>query len=110
MRSWPALLLLTVTVTVCAIAGCDYSQRELLAAPEEQALLRAMQTRSYDETDERKVLRTVIATLQDLGFVIDEPVFPVARCGSWSPYAPGGRRAPSCAPARSTPPATASRS
>ncbi|MHC5114674.1 MAG: hypothetical protein ACYTGP_09625 [Planctomycetota bacterium] len=64
--------LLVLPIAAAALAGCDYSQEALLAAPEQQALLRSMQTRSYDATDERKVLRTVIATLQDLGFVIDD--------------------------------------
>ena len=31
-----------------------------------------MQTRAFDTTDRKKTLRTVIATLQDLGFVVDK--------------------------------------
>jgi len=53
-------------------AACNYSHKELLKAPEEQAALRTMQTRIYDTTDEQTTLRAVIATLQDLGFVIDD--------------------------------------
>lgn len=34
--------------------------------------LRSIQTRSFDTTDKQKTLRTVIATLQDLGFVVDK--------------------------------------
>lgn len=33
--------------------------------------LRAMQTRAFDTTDVNKTIRTAMATLQDLGFVID---------------------------------------
>ncbi len=54
------------------LASCNYSQKELLKPPEEQAALRTMQTRAYDTTDEQKTMRAVIATLQDLGFVIDD--------------------------------------
>jgi hypothetical protein len=53
-------------------ASCNYSHKELLEPPEEQAALRTMQTRAYDTTDEQATMRAVIATLQDLGFVIDD--------------------------------------
>ena len=66
------ILTLAAVVAGAAGLGCEYSQEQLLAAPEQQAVLRAMQTRRYDTTDERMVLRTAIATLQDLGFVIDD--------------------------------------
>ena len=61
-RLWPLLLL----------AACNTSHKELLKAPEEQAALRAMQTRLYDTADEQATMRAVIATLQDLGIVIDD--------------------------------------
>ena len=34
--------------------------------------LRAIQSRSFDTSDKQKTMRTVIATLQDLGFVVDK--------------------------------------
>ncbi len=34
--------------------------------------LRSFQTRAFDTTDREKTLRTIIATMQDLGFVIDK--------------------------------------
>jgi hypothetical protein len=34
--------------------------------------LRSFQTRAFDTTDKHKMMRTVIATLQDLGFIIDK--------------------------------------
>lgn len=37
-----------------------------------QVELRSMQTRSFDTSDKNMVTRTVIATLQDLHFVIDK--------------------------------------
>jgi predicted RNA-binding protein (virulence factor B family) len=64
MRALPIALIL--------VAACNTSHKELLKAPEEQAALRTMQTRAYDTTDDQKTLRAVIATLQDLGFVIDD--------------------------------------
>ncbi len=36
-----------------------------------QLQLRSIQSRAFDTTDPKKTLRTIIATMQDLGFVID---------------------------------------
>ncbi len=59
---------------LCALLGgaCESSERHLLEAPEDNVRLRAIQTRAFDTTDERLVMRSVIGTLQDLGFVIDD--------------------------------------
>ena len=43
-----------------------------------QLELRQIQTREYDTLDKRGVLRSVVATLQDLGFVIDKADFDLA--------------------------------
>lgn len=54
-------------------AGCQTNSKDqVLASEESQVQLRQMQTRAFDTTDEVKTLRTAIATLQDLGFVIDK--------------------------------------
>jgi hypothetical protein len=66
MRLRPALLLPLL------LAACESTRKELLKPPEEQAALRSMQSRAYDTVDEQKTMRAVIATLQDLGFVIDD--------------------------------------
>jgi len=52
--------------------GCGSSKRQVLAANESQVKLRSMQSRLFDTTDKIKTLRTAMATLQDLGFVIDK--------------------------------------
>jgi hypothetical protein len=53
------------------IAACATSKKELLATDKGQVQLRSMQTRAFDTTDRERTLRTIIATMQDLGFVID---------------------------------------
>jgi len=58
----------TLIVTGCANTGTQ----QALSAGESQVKLRSFQTRAFDTTDKEKVLRTVLATLQDLGFVIDK--------------------------------------
>lgn len=56
----------------CALlAGCVSSREQILASSKSQLELRSIQTRAFDTTDREKTLRTVIATLQDLGFVIN---------------------------------------
>lgn len=54
------------------LVACQATEKELLKPPEEQAALRAMQSRVYDTPDEQEMLRAAIATMQDLGFVIDD--------------------------------------
>ena len=53
------------------VAGC-YTPPSVAAFAAAGAVeLRSFQTRAFDTTDRDQTLRTVIATLQDLGFVID---------------------------------------
>ena len=51
--------------------GCANSTSALLDG-ESQVKLRSMQSRKFDTNDKEKALRVAMATLQDLGFVIDE--------------------------------------
>lgn len=54
------------------IAACQTPEQALLDSGQSQVQLRSIQTRSFDTTDKEKTLRTVIATMQDLNFVIDK--------------------------------------
>ena len=51
--------------------GCISTEARLLDADTSQVQLRSMQVRAFDTTDRERMLRTVVATLQDLGFVLD---------------------------------------
>ena len=64
----------TAVVLGCCtlIAACGTSKKELLAMDKSQLQLRSIQTRAFDTTDRERTLRTIIATMQDLGFVIDD--------------------------------------
>lgn len=53
------------------LAGCETTQERLLDSNENQLALRQMQTRSFDTSDQKFVLVSVINTLQDLGFVVE---------------------------------------
>ena len=52
--------------------GCQNTSKQLLATDKNQLQLRQFQTRAFDTTDRKTTLRTVISTMQDLGFVIDK--------------------------------------
>jgi len=56
-------------LTFCA---CATQQKRILETEESQVKLRSMQSRVFDITDRNRLLRTIIATMQDLGFVIDK--------------------------------------
>lgn len=54
------------------VVGCSNQPNKEIMAGANQVELRSYQTRAFDTTDKEKMLRTVIATLQDLSFVIDQ--------------------------------------
>ncbi len=64
--------LLGLAYVVCTVCACQSSRSQLLAANESQVRLRSIQTRAFDTTDKRATMRSAMATLQDLGFVIDD--------------------------------------
>lgn len=58
-----------VQLTACNTTG---SAKEALTTDMSQVQLRQIQSRAFDTTNRTKMLRTIISTLQDLGFVIDK--------------------------------------
>lgn len=62
-----------VVLIIAGLSACQTdSRQQLLATAESQVALRSMQSRVFDTTDRETTMRTAIATLQDLGFVIDK--------------------------------------
>ena len=58
---------------VLMLASCQTdSRQQILATTKSQVELRSFQTRAFDTTDKEKTLRTIMATLQDLSFVLDK--------------------------------------
>lgn len=63
-----AVLLLGCVV----LGGCQAdSRQQILAMDTSQVALRSVQTRVFDTGDQGVTVRTVVATLQDLGFTVD---------------------------------------
>jgi hypothetical protein len=63
---------LILILFLSSFTGCASTQERLLDSDTSQVQIRSIETRAFDITDKEKTLRTVIATLQDLGFVIDK--------------------------------------
>jgi len=61
-----------VACCLIAIAGCAPSTKAVMETSQSAVALRSFQQRAFDTTDREKTLRTVIATLQDLSFVVDK--------------------------------------
>ena len=60
-----------VLCPIVLLAACESQPYKQVLSAEEQVKLRSFQTRAFDTSDNIQTMRTIIATLQDLGFVID---------------------------------------
>lgn len=70
---WKILSLLALTSALLLTSGCQTdSRKQLLMTGKSQVELRSFQSRTFDTGDKDRTLRTVIATLQDLSFVVDK--------------------------------------
>ena len=67
-----SIRLLAVVVGTALLSGCGTHPSLAVFDTGSQVQLRSYQSRSYPGTDREKALRGVIATMQDLGFVIDK--------------------------------------
>lgn len=61
-----------VILAAMSTAACVMPQAADVTGEQSQLEIRQIQTREYETTDKRMALRSTIATLQDLGFVIDD--------------------------------------
>lgn len=66
-----------IVMTLLLLGGCA-AQTAAITAGGSQVELRQIQTREYETLDKRGALRSVVATLQDLGFVIDKADYELA--------------------------------
>jgi len=69
MKNKAGLILIVFSLLV---VSCATTQQRLLDSDSSQVQLRSIQTRAFETTDKEKTLRTIMSTLQDLGFVIDK--------------------------------------
>ena len=72
MRHVRLLTIVAAASMAASLAGCTSSSRQLTEMADSQVNLRSIQSRAFDMTDKNGMLRTVIATLQDFGYVLDK--------------------------------------
>lgn len=64
-----------VLFLIVTLSGCATPAVNALGSSESQVKLRSIQTRAFDTTDKKKMMQTVISTMQDLDFVIEKADF-----------------------------------
>lgn len=62
--------LLSIAI-VLSLSACASTHNDVLGTSQSQIQMRSYQSRSFDTNDKALVLRAVISTMQDLGFIID---------------------------------------
>jgi hypothetical protein len=62
---------LMISGALLPLVACTMPRAADVAGEQSQLEIRQMQSREYDSLDKRMALRSTIATLQDLGFYID---------------------------------------
>lgn len=72
MRHFAVLFFVTLIVSACVSSNGE------ITSSGSQLKQRQIQTREYDTLDKRGTLRSVLAALQDLGFVIDKADYELA--------------------------------
>lgn len=64
---------LSILAVTMLVTGCQTdSRQQILSMDKSQIALRSAQTRAFDTIDMNLTVRTIIATLQDLGFTVDK--------------------------------------
>jgi len=69
-RHFYCLAILTFGAFLCG--GCATNQKQIMTAELSQVALRSIQSRAFDTTDKKLMLRSVISTMQDLDFLIQD--------------------------------------
>lgn len=62
-------------LSMLAMVGCANQNAHILDSEQSQVQLRQIQSRQFETQDREKTLRSVVATLQDLSFVVDRANF-----------------------------------
>ena len=62
----------SIAAFLLMVCACAPTTRPVLENKDSEVRLRSIQSRVFDTPDQNQAMRAVIATLQDLGFVIDK--------------------------------------
>ncbi len=91
MNARISLFVLGLAFLLQACVGSQKPPKELLALTDAQMKIRSFQTRAFDVKDQNKVLRGVVAALQDLGFIVERANGPMGlvTAGKFGPNGQG---------------------
>ncbi|MFA4981958.1 MAG: hypothetical protein WC592_05760 [Candidatus Omnitrophota bacterium] len=64
--------LFVILAMAVMVSGCATTATKAFESDASAVKLRSMQTRAFDTIDKKKMMQTVISTMQDLEFVIDK--------------------------------------
>jgi len=64
--------LIFATISMALLSGCVSTHERVLGTQNSQVQTRNYQSRAFDTNDLAMVLRSIISTMQDLGFIIDK--------------------------------------
>ncbi len=70
-------LILGICIFIQACVPAAKPPKELLSLTDSQMKIRSYQTRTFDIKDQNKVMRGVVAALQDLGFIVERANAPM---------------------------------
>ena len=91
MNKRNGLLILSLCLVLQAcVSPQKKAPKELLSLTDSQMKIRSFQTRTFEVADQNKVLRGVVAALQDLGFIIERANAPMGLVTAGK-FATGGR-------------------
>jgi len=62
----------SILLSLSVLAACQHTGQKLILSTKPAVELRAIQSRAFETTDQTKMMRTIVATLQDLGYKIDK--------------------------------------
>ncbi len=70
LMRWCGIFVILFSIFI--LSGCVTTAGKAFETTESSVKLRSIQTRAFDTTDKKKMMQTVISTMQDLDFVIDK--------------------------------------
>lgn len=65
-------LMFMLFAMIFGAAGCASTSDRLLDSSESQVKLRSIESRAFDTTDKLAVMRAVVSSMQDLGFIVSK--------------------------------------
>jgi hypothetical protein len=66
------LLALALATSLLGVAGCASTNDRLMDSDQSQVKMRSIESRAFGTTDKVAVMRAVVSSMQDLGFIVSK--------------------------------------